>query len=92
MKLLMFSVFDKAVNAYLPPLYFRARGEALRSFTEAVNKPGENFNKFPNDYLFVFLGEWDDNSGIFAPVDPERVISASECLLDGSEPPPGRGN
>jgi hypothetical protein len=82
MKLLMFSVFDKAVNAFLPPLYFRARGEALRSFTEAVNKPTEQFNKYPMDYLFMYLGEWDDSNGVFSPVDPERVIGAHECLVD----------
>lgn len=82
MKLLMFAVFDKAIGAFLPPLYFRARGEALRSFTEACNKPGENMNKFASDYLFMYLGTWDDGSGTFEAVDPERVISAAECLLD----------
>lgn len=84
MKLLMFCVFDKAVNAYLPPLFFRARGEALRSFTEAVNNRDQNFNKHPNDYLFMYLGEFDDSAGTFVTVDPERIISAHECLLDKS--------
>jgi hypothetical protein len=88
MKLLMFSVFDKAVGAFLPPLYFRSRGEALRSFTEACGKSGENFAKFPADYLFMYMGAWDDTSGLFEGVDPERVLSALEVVI----PPPDGGS
>lgn len=82
MKLLMFSVYDKAVKAYMQPFFSRSRGEALRSFVDACNDEKRDLKKHATDFTLHYLGEWDDGSGISSPVDPERIISASECLRD----------
>jgi predicted acyl esterase len=81
MKLHVYSVFDKAVGAYLQPFYARSNGEALRSFSEACNNGSSQFAKHAIDYTLVRLGEWDDCSGLFVTVDPQRVISASEVVV-----------
>lgn len=81
MQLFVFSVYDKAVKAYLQPFYARARGEALRSFTQAVNDRQHNFNKHAADYLLVQLGSFDDVVGMFQCGEPERLVSALECLI-----------
>lgn len=72
MRLFVCSVYDKAVASYLPPLCFRARGEALRSFVDAT-KNNEVFRSHPSDYLFYRLGFFDDATGIFEN-DPELLI------------------
>lgn len=97
MKLQVYTVFDRAVSAYLPPFYVRAKGEAIRSFTEACSDPQKNFGKYAQDYGLVYLGEFDDSSGIFTCSDPVRVLSATECMVEVDTPTVGipstlRGN
>lgn len=82
MMLQVFTVHDKAVNAYLQPFFCRSRGEAVRSFTEACNDPKNNFNKYSMDYVLVHLGEFDDVAGLFVTSDPLRVIGARELVED----------
>lgn len=76
----VFAVFDKQVNAYLTPFFCRTKGEAIRSFTEAVNDPGKSFGKYAIDYSLCSFGTYDDNSGGFLCHDPVRVIGATEVL------------
>lgn len=73
-----FSVFDKAVGAYLPLFFARSKGEAIRSFAAVVQKPDHQFYNNKSDYTLFFVGSWDDQSGLFSPVEPSRVISAME--------------
>lgn len=78
----VFCVLDKAVQAYLPPFFARSKGEALRSFSEACNDEKHQFHRHAADYTLVFLGEWEDASGIMECAEPARIISAMECLAD----------
>lgn len=87
MKHQVFSVYDKAVAAYLQPFFSRSRGEALRSFTDACNDPKSNFGRYALDYSLVYLGEFDDISGVFDGTDPQRVIGANEVIADPVFPP-----
>ncbi|UDN67723.1 nonstructural protein [robinz microvirus RP_103] len=80
MKFQMFSVYDRAVNCYLPPFFCRTQGEAIRSFTEAVNDPNKSFGKYATDYALMGFGEFDDNSGSFLTHDPVRIIAANEVI------------
>ncbi|QCQ84841.1 nonstructural protein [Blackfly microvirus SF02] len=77
----VYTIYDKAVKAYMQPFYVRARGEALRSFTEAVNDPAKPFGKYAVDYLLVALGSFDDSSGVFSSGEPVRVVGAEEVLV-----------
>ncbi|UDN67680.1 nonstructural protein [robinz microvirus RP_93] len=89
MKLKIYSVFDKAVNAYMQPFYCRSAGEAIRSFTEACNDPTKPFGKYAMDYVLMAHGDFDDNSGLFQCSDPVRVLAANEVIeLDIMEPEP----
>lgn len=89
MKMIVFSVLDKAVGAFLPPFYCRSQGEALRSFAEAANDP-KRFQKYASDYVLMRLGEYDDGSGLFSCGEPIRVVSALECLVESEVViPPG---
>lgn len=80
MKLEIYSVFDTGTGSYGPPLFVRARGEAMRSFMDACSQADSNFSKHASYYTLFFLGHFDDNAGLFATGSPERVISALECL------------
>lgn len=81
MKLVAAAAFDTAVNAYMPPQYFRTIGEAERAFVNTVSKEGHQFNANAKDYSFVLLGDFDDNSGVFTNANPPRtIITATQAL------------
>lgn len=83
MILQVFSVYDKAVGAYMPPFITRSKGEAVRSFMAAVNNGGHEFSKSPSDFTLFLLGRFHDESGLVDTASgPERVISALECLQE----------
>ena len=92
MKVQIFSVYDKAVQAFIKPFYCRSKGEAVRSFMEACGDEKMDFSKHASDYVMFYLGEFDDISGIFTPVEPQRVISALECLVDRPSAPVNGGS
>lgn len=85
----MCAVYDKAVGVISPPQFFRSEGEAIRSFTDAVNDPGMQFGKHATDYAFMRLGSYDDATGKFDQdkSEPRKMIEAFECLKPLDELP-----
>ena len=86
MKLMIYSVYDKAVNAFLQPFYARSTGEAIRSFTELANDTNTNVARHPTDFVLFGLGAFDDNSGIFVSHEPMRLLGAHEVVKDVAVP------
>lgn len=82
MKLLAFTVYDTKVEAYLPPLFMRSKGEALRSLAAAVKDPGHQFSKNPEDYIFFHIGEFDDEKGVLVPLDIPAVLASAIDFVD----------
>jgi hypothetical protein len=84
MRLEYYAVHDKGVGAFAQPFASRARGEAIRNFTSACHDKGSPLHNFPIDYTLVFLGFYDDATGLFenAPNGPQRVLGATEIAQD----------
>lgn len=78
MRLYAFSVRDEAVEGFLPPFFARSKGEAIRSFSDAVMQPDHQFARHKDHYILYTLGYFDDVAGVFAPTEPIRVLSALE--------------
>lgn len=84
MILQVFAVFDKKVNAYMGPQMFRTKGEALRAWMDAVRaENGKNFRDHAEDYVYCYLGTYDDHTGRYANVGdaPELGMTAMDCLV-----------
>lgn len=81
MNMYVCAVFDKKVNAYLAPAFFRTRGEATRAFmdTVAADTP---LRKHPEDYSFHYVGSWNDSNGQFENLKngPEPLMTAMDCV------------
>lgn len=76
-----FCVRDNVVNAYMPPFFARSKGEAIRSFTDAVNDPNHQFSKHSADYSLYLLAQFDDVAGtVLGLPEPERIVGATEVL------------
>lgn len=87
MKMYVCAVFDKKVNAYMNPQFFRTKGEAMRAWMDAVHAEAAPFKRHAEDYVFCFLGYYDDLSGNFENVGvvPEILMTALDCLsIEGS--------
>lgn len=81
MKQKIFSVFDSAAQAYLPPFCLHNRGMAIRVFGDMVARPEHAFAMHPADYTVFELGEFDDATGMFVLLDgPEKVIGGLEVV------------
>ena len=78
MQMEVYSIHDSASNSYMPPMYFRTRGEAIRSFQMACAQADHMFNKYPEHFRLFFVGSWDDGSCQFESCAPQSVIGAHE--------------
>lgn len=72
MQLKMYSVYDSKSGAFMPIMFYRANGEALRAFASAINTPDHLFNKHPGDFTLFFLGQWHDGSSAFE-IEPTPI-------------------
>lgn len=63
--LIVCTVRDVAAEAYLPPLFVRSKGEAIRSFSDEVNNKDSMLGKHPSDYVLFYLGTYEQNTGTF---------------------------
>lgn len=89
MKLGIFAAYDAAVRAYLQPFFVRSKGEAIRSFTDAVNDEKGMFNRHAGDFALFALGEFDDGDGSVSTLSvPQRIVTAEDVLrVDDVFPP-----
>lgn len=85
MKLEVFSVFDSSVGAYLQPMFFRSKGEAIRAFGSAVASTEHHFNKHAPDFTLFHVGTWDDERCIFSSLPTPVSIGIAVEFLPQSQ-------
>lgn len=73
------TVFDAAIKAYNRPFVVRTIGEAERSFRDEVNNPQSPMAQHPADYQLFHIGDYDDETGIITPKQPEMIITATQA-------------
>lgn len=74
MEINVYTVYDSKTNAYMQPWYARTRGEAIRSFTEAIQNPESMFHKYPGDFTLFEVGTWDDQTGAIQMLEAKQEI------------------
>lgn len=79
-KLQIFAVFDKKAIAYAYPTFAHQKGQAIRSFENAVNDDKTQFAHNPEDFSLWHLGEWDDVTGIITPLTAPQHIEEALTL------------
>ncbi|QGH72670.1 MAG: DNA binding protein [Microviridae sp. ctnrr37] len=84
----VFSIYDSAIQTWMPPLYGRNKGEMLRNFADAVSDPGSKLAKHPGDFALFELGTWDDDKNIF---DLHKAPIRLCMAIDFVKTPPAAG-
>jgi hypothetical protein len=82
MKMILVSIYDKAVETYSKPITMRARGEAIRTLQDEIaNQQQSPIAQHPEDYALFELGTFDDNTGeIEQHASPINLANAHELV------------
>jgi len=72
----IFTVYDSAAKCYITPFLLPNEDMAKRSFSDAVNDFGHQFNKHPHDYTLYRLGNFNLVSGIIEADTPQAIGNA----------------
>lgn len=83
MKQAVVSVFDRAAQLFGRPFFVAAKGQALRSFTEEVNRKDEgrsDFAKHPQDFDLYLLAFYDDETGQFSQ-EGQLLVRGVDVLI-----------
>lgn len=82
MNLLIVSVRDGASAAFGRPFFVVARGQAIRSFQDEVNRQDNNndLHKHPEDFDLYCVGIFDDNTGQIVGQPPELLIRGKDAV------------
>jgi len=59
----IYAIYDSKAEAYLKPFFCTNNAVAIRSFTQAVNQEGSDFNLHAGDYTLFAIGGWDEQTG-----------------------------
>lgn len=83
MHLMLCSIRDQASEAWQNPITFQSTGQAVRSFSDAVNKEGSDFNLHPGDYTLFCLGTFNPETGDIEPhVQPENLANGINLIVE----------
>lgn len=76
-----YSIRDQKSEIFNSPFFKNTHGEAERDFRTLVNDDKSTVNKFPEDFDLYYVGDYDNNTGVFAPQStPQIVIKAVQVL------------
>jgi hypothetical protein len=78
----MYSVSDIKGKLYMQPFLARTRGEAIRSFTEAIKDKNTMISKYPEDYNLYKIGLFNQNTGILKGIEHESLGKASDFITE----------
>lgn len=83
---LICAVKDLAIQAYGMPFYVHTKGEAIRSFSDEVNRTdGKSaVAQHPEDYELYELGTYDEATGTIEGKSPELFARAKDLLITRS--------
>lgn len=66
----IYSIRDTVAVYFERPFYARTNGEAIRSFSDAVNEPKSPFNAHPEQFLLYEVGDFDEQTGKINAIEP----------------------
>jgi hypothetical protein len=76
MKLNIYSIYDKAAEAFITPFFMQNDGLAIRAFQDNVNAEDENnISKHPEQFTLYKIGEYDDKAGVIAAQEQPSMLA-----------------
>lgn len=86
---LVCAVYDEKVKSFLQPFFVTTKGEAMRSFADAVNDPQHGFHKHAEDFSLHVVGKWYEQAGRFENCEPApELLTLALSVKEGESPTP----
>jgi len=78
----VFAIRDDKAEAYMPPICFVTRGQAVRWFSDAMHSPDQEIAKHPEDYKLMYVGDFNVMNGLLLGADtgPQFVVSGLDVM------------
>ena len=89
MKLGIYSVHDRAAEAYTTPFFLPNDDMAMRSFGACVNQPDHHFKASPADFTLFKVGVFDSLEG---SIEHEAPVSLGNGVSFLTHPATNGGN
>lgn len=79
MILQMFCIRDRVAGVHMSPFFLTSVGQAIRSFSDEVNRSSEDNQLFkhPDDFELYHLGAWENENAKF------EVFEVPVCVMLG---------
>lgn len=77
----IFATYDTKVEKYIRPFFFETTNQAIRSIETICSDPTSDFNKYPFDYVFFELGEWDEVSAKFTLLNAPHSLGLAKDFI-----------
>lgn len=81
------TVYDTAAARFLDPFTAPTIEFAIREFRRAVNEPGHQFNRYPEDYALFHVGQFNPDSGELQHMAPRSLGVALTFKVQTPAPP-----
>ena len=83
MILKIFAVRDRATDSYGNPMFLVSEGQAVRSFTDEINRQDKDNQLWmhPDDFDLYFLGEYLTETGVFNTHTPSMVLVGKSAAI-----------
>jgi hypothetical protein len=83
MKLKMFCIRDRATDSYGNPMFLVSAGQAIRSFTDELNRQASDNQLYahPDDFDLYHLGEYDTLTGTFDAINPHMILVGKTAAI-----------
>lgn len=77
------SIRDRAVDSFGSPICVPALGQAVRSFTDEVNRKSDDnqLNRHPDDFDLYVLGTFNSDTGLFDCGVPRMICVGKDIYV-----------
>lgn len=81
MKKNLYSVYDLKARTYDNPFPHENHETALRAFHQAAKSTDNFLSQYPEDYMLMFVGEFDNQTGRYINVENPVSLGTAASLL-----------
>lgn len=77
------AIRDIKADAFGNPMFVRSKGEAMRMFTDEVNRADQDnaLYRHPEDFELYILGTYDDEKGDFQITPKEQITTGGSVAV-----------
>lgn len=68
MKQHVLAIYDSKAEMFNQPMFFKAKGEGIRAFSDECNRKDSPICHHPEDYTLFDIGSYDVETGLLTPL------------------------